>query len=67
MKVFKIGTKVKVGGDIPAIIVGIAIYTSSVDYKVVYWDDRTRKSEWVAESEILLVDEYETKQNIGFK
>jgi hypothetical protein len=67
MKVFKIGTKVKVGGDISAIIVGIAIYTSSVDYKVVYWDDRTRKSEWVAESEILLVDEYETKQNIGFK
>ena len=66
MKVLKIGTKIKVGEDIPATIIGIAIYTYSIEYKIVFWDSRTRKTEWIEESEITNMA-VEDKQNIGFK
>ena len=66
IEVYKIGTKIKVGDDIPATIVGVALYTSSIEYKIVYWDGKTRKIEWIDESEFDTIS-IETKEKIGFK
>ena len=42
-----LGTSVKIGKDIQAIIIGIAIYPRSVEYKVAWWNGRDRKEAWV--------------------
>lgn len=53
IEVFPIGTHVTIDGDIPATIRGITIYSEHwVKYQCVWWDERVRKEEWLAEDEI---------------
>jgi hypothetical protein len=54
------------GGDrFPATIIGIALYCGRIQYQVVWWDNRTRKSEWLDDVEISTDGKNKTK--IGFK
>lgn len=52
-RLFHLGQKVKIGGDIPAFINAIAQKLSGeVSYEVVWWEGRQRRSEYVAKGEI---------------
>ena len=41
------GTEVKVGDDIEAVVTAACIRDLDVTYECVWWDGRTRKSEWL--------------------
>lgn len=57
IQVLAIGTTVIVDGEIPAVIRGVSIRgPHRVSYDCVWWDERTRKSEW------LDADEFEVKE-----
>lgn len=62
---FGIGSAVTVGGDVPGVVTGIAIYETGVKYLVAWWQDRNRNEEWLNEREIQ-ADSAE-RQVIGFK
>lgn len=49
MDVFEIGTEVLLDGKIPARITSINLRGTEhrITYEVTWWDERTRKSEWV--------------------
>lgn len=50
--VYEIGQPVIIDGDIPATIRSITIYNSEwIKYLCVWWDERTRKEEWLSEEE----------------
>jgi uncharacterized protein YodC (DUF2158 family) len=59
LEVFPIGAKVTIDGDIPATIVAFEVRGDTdgrvVTYQCVWWDERTRKSEWITEGEIVPV------------
>jgi len=67
IEVLPIGTVVKLGGDIDAIITAVSMrgLESSIAYEC-QWTDDTVKSQWV--DEIMVKPEEEvTKNKIGFK
>lgn len=64
MKLYPVGSKAIIGGDIEAKIVEIIIGANkSIRYKCVWWNGRTRTSEWLDECEIDCKDD---KILIGF-
>ncbi|MCK9463034.1 MAG: hypothetical protein M0R80_25710 [Proteobacteria bacterium] len=63
IEVFPIGTKIMLGDEIPAIIIGVWI-EKSVQYHVVWWSGRERKCEWVSDMEFSTTDA--NKMTIGF-
>lgn len=67
IEVYQLGTKVFLGStsdDIPAKIIGIALYEGSTQYLVSWFDGKTRKQEWVYECEFNVVEKKNLK--IGF-
>lgn len=53
IEVLSIGSEVVIDGDIPAHVRGITIYSEHwVKYQCVWWDERTRKEEWLTIDEI---------------
>jgi len=59
VEVLAIGTHVIIDGDIPATVRGIWIRAANyIQYDCVWWDERSRKSDW------LTIDEIQVKDNI---
>lgn len=58
MEVYEIGTAVLIDGDIPATITALNIrgLEHRVTYEVMWWDERTRKTEWLDPFEIKAKD-----------
>jgi hypothetical protein len=53
ISVLAIGTQVTIDGDIPATIRAVTIYSNTwVKYCCVWWDERTRREEWLTRDEI---------------
>jgi hypothetical protein len=53
IEVLAIGTEVTIDGEIPATIRGICIRSeSNITYECVWWDERSRKIEWLTVDEI---------------
>ena len=53
IQVLAIGTDVTIDGDIPATIRAVTIYSETwIKYLCVWWDERTRKEEWLTADEI---------------
>lgn len=65
IEVLPIGTSVIIDGDIPAVIRGITIYSEHwIKYDCVWWDERTRKDEWLTVDEIKVKDS--TRSTVRF-
>jgi hypothetical protein len=54
IEVLEIGSSVVIDGEIPATVTGINIrgVEHRLQYEVTWWDERTRKSEWVEPYEV---------------
>lgn len=53
LQIHAIGTAVIIDGDIPATIRAVTIYSDTwIKYLCVWWDERTRKEEWLTADEI---------------
>jgi hypothetical protein len=53
IEVYAIGTSVIIDGDIPATVRAVTIYSDTwVKYCCVWWDERTRREEWLTPDEI---------------
>lgn len=56
IEVFELNSEVLIDGEIPAFITAISIRPAGegvrVSYEVTWWDERTRKCEWVEPYEI---------------
>lgn len=53
IQVIAIGTSVIIDGDIPAVVRAVTIYSDTwIKYLCVWWDERTRKEEWLTADEI---------------
>lgn len=53
IEVHAIGTLVIIDGDIPATIRAVTIYSEHwIKYLCVWWDERTRREEWLTADEI---------------
>lgn len=56
IEVLQIGQKVTIDGEIPATITAINIRPATggyrITYEVMWWDERSRKTEWVDPFEI---------------
>lgn len=68
INVIPVGTPVLIGypkQEIPATIRQVCISADEVTYQAVYYDGRTRKSEWVTEAEIKLAPNL-APQPVGF-
>lgn len=56
IEVFELNSEVLIDGEIPAVITAISIRPAGqgvrVSYEVTWWDERTRKCEWVEPYEI---------------
>ena len=54
IEVYEIGSQVTIDGDIPATVTAINIrgMEHRLQYEVTWWDERTRKTEWVDPFEI---------------
>jgi hypothetical protein len=53
VEVLAIGTSVTIDGDIPATIRAVTIYSEHwVKYLCVWWDERSRREEWLLADEI---------------
>ena len=56
------GTKVKINGEIEATLQGVTIYSPVwVKYLCVWWDEHTRKEEWLHEDEFEVIAKSERK------
>lgn len=67
MTIFNFGSPVLLHGDIPATVLAVAIRSQSdFDYKVVWWDGRNRKEEWVNSREVEASKDSFDKRQIGF-
>lgn len=53
MNIYAIGSTVKLF-DISGKVSGVAIYPDGVQYRIVWWNGRERKEEWVHSFEITL-------------
>lgn len=54
IEVIEIGSEITIDNDIPAIVTAVEIRGSEhlLTYQVTWWDERTRKSEWVTPQEV---------------
>lgn len=53
IEVYEIGTAVTIDKDIPATIRAVTIYSPTwIKYLCVWWEERTRKEEWLLADEI---------------
>lgn len=54
IEIFAIGSKVTIDGDIPATITAVEIRgaVGLVTYQCCWWDQRSRKVEWVTAGEV---------------
>jgi hypothetical protein len=53
IEIYTIGTAVVIDGDISAVVRGVTIYSATwVKYCCVWWDERTRREEWLTADEI---------------
>lgn len=54
MEVIEIGSEVTIDNDIPAVVTALEIRGAEhlLTYQVTWWDERTRKSEWVTPREV---------------
>jgi hypothetical protein len=53
IEVLAIGTQVVIDGEIPATIRAVTIYSDTwIKYLCVWWDERTRREEWLLADEI---------------
>lgn len=52
IEVFSCGSEVIIDGDIKAFILSIEIRRGCISYQCCWWDERTRKTEWVTEEEV---------------
>jgi hypothetical protein len=53
IEVLAIGTQVIIDGEIPATIRAVTIYSDTwIKYLCVWWDERTRREEWLLADEI---------------
>ena len=52
LEVFRYGTSVVIGGEIPGIITGIMVRESKVSYEVSWWDGRTHNCKWLENCEV---------------
>ncbi len=67
IEVMQVGSPVTLSGDIPAIITSIAIDGKChITYQCVWWNGRTRNSEWLKQFEVTRTDEAEG-MTIGFQ
>ncbi len=64
--VFAIGSKVKIDGDLTAVVLGVTMRSSGVSYEVVWWEERSRRSEWLYDFEVSAVKGSKTME-VGFK
>lgn len=61
-----LGTKVKIGDDIPATITGVMFrINDAVSYEVTWWENRAHKTEWLYPSEVTTDGPVETVR-MGF-
>jgi hypothetical protein len=65
LQVFKPGTTVTVGDDVPAIVRQACIAADGVTYEVAWWSDRTRIVQWLSEHEVKARDRTELRK-VGF-
>lgn len=71
LTVIPIGTPVNVGTPDDPIVATVSAFSvrgraSSIQYECVWWDGKTRKSEWVDESELWTTNKKPLKIQIGF-
>jgi len=53
VEVLAIGTQVVIDGEIPATIRAVTVYSHTwVKYLCVWWDERSRREEWLLADEI---------------
>lgn len=54
MEVIEIGSDVTIDNDIPAIVTALEVRGAEhlLTYQVTWWDERTRKVEWVTPREV---------------
>jgi hypothetical protein len=55
--VYKPGTWVLIGDDVPGLILQVCINRENVEYEVVWWEGRVRKKEWLCDIEVKLKDD----------
>ena len=65
IEAYAIGTKVTNGGDIPGTITGVAFYEDDTQYRVAWWNGKTRTLEWLTSHEVKPTDE--SPRKIGFR
>ena len=64
IEVYRIGTKVKIAGDLKGVVTGIGIYSENqIQYRVAWWSGRKREEEWINRFEITWGEDRTT---IGF-
>jgi sugar lactone lactonase YvrE len=67
LEVYRPGSEVRIGKDISAIVNAVCISANGrVTYEVVWWDGRTRKSDWLASCEVEQSSEKSDRKSIGF-
>lgn len=66
IEVLRCGSEVVIDGDIKAFILSIDIRRGVISYQCCWWDERTRKTEWVTEEAVRPIDESKTMR-IRFK
>lgn len=52
---FDLGDRAKIDGDVTVLVVGIAVYPSSIEYKVSWWNNGALLNEWVADWRLSVV------------
>ncbi len=66
LSVFAPGTACVLGDGIPGIITGIMVDAAGIQYRVAWWEKRTRKHEWVYDYEINGKADTSERISIGF-
>lgn len=64
--ILPLGADIRIGDDIPAIVMATTIRGERVSYQVAWWDDRKRVESWVEACEITALDSTE-ELKIGFQ
>lgn len=68
LSVFACGTDVEIGPEespIEAMVTAITVRGRNVSYEITWWDGRTRKSEWIDQSEVR-IQEGQRLSPVGF-
>ena len=56
VEVYAVGCRVLLDGSIPAYITAISIRNDGVSYECNWWDERTKRTEWMTAQEFTLAD-----------